>query len=389
VLDERARAEVPVTPWGFYVHVPWCARRCGYCAFTTYVIDDRDPGAVEAAHRQWADAVRAELDVAAAELGPHRPPLTSVYVGGGTPTLVDPALLATVLDDIRRRFATSPALEVTVEANPDSVTPAALDALVRAGVTRMSFGMQSAVRRVLDLLDRTHDPERAPAAAAEARDAGVGHVSLDLIHGTPGETAVDWERTLAAAIDAPIDHLSAYALSIEPGTKMAARVRAGSLPEPCDDEAADRYEALEAACNRAGLSWYELSNWAAGDAAQCRHNLLAWRDQHWWGVGPGAHSHIGGIRWWNEPTVENWAAAAHAGRVPAAGHEVVSAAQRRLERVLLGIRLAEGLAGDDVDSPEEIPSLVDDGLVELRADRLVLTLRGRLLADLVVRRLTA
>jgi putative oxygen-independent coproporphyrinogen III oxidase len=388
VLDDRARAEVPDTPWGVYVHVPWCARRCGYCAFTTYVLDDRDPAAVDAVHRRWADGVAAELGVADAELGPDRPPLTSIFVGGGTPTLVDPSLLGSVLDHVRRRFEAAPDLEVTVEANPDSVTPAATSASSAAGVTRMSFGMQSAVARVLELLDRTHDPERAPVAAAEARAAGIAHVSLDLIHGTPGETAADWARTLDAALAAPIDHLSAYALAIEPGTKLAARVRAGTLPPPSDDDAADRYETADAACGAAGLSWYELSNWAADDRARCRHNLLAWRDQHWWGVGPGAHSHVGGVRWWNDATVDAWAAAAHAGRVPAAGHEVPTPSQRRTERVLLGIRLAEGLPVETVEVPGGIPALVDDGLVEVRGGRIVLTRRGRLFADLVVRRLT-
>ena len=249
--------------------------------------------------------------------------------------------------------------------------------------------MQSASPRVLELLDRTHDPERAPAAVAEARAAGFGHVSLDLIYGTPGERPQDWQRTVDTALACDVDHLSAYALGVEDGTKLAARVRRGELTAPRGDEAAERYDVMDVRCSGAGLDWYEISNWATGPGARCRHNLLYWRNHHWWGVGPGTHSHVGGVRWWNHDGLDQWQDALATGGSPAAGHEVLTAAQRRLEGVLVGIRLAEGLDLDATDRRDALPSLVDDGLVRLDDDRVVLTRPGRLLADLVVRRLTA
>jgi oxygen-independent coproporphyrinogen-3 oxidase len=405
-LTAAARSRVPGVPLGVYVHVPWCRRRCGYCAFNTYV---RDPAAPDdGTHRRFVDAVRAELALADAALGPDRPALTSVYLGGGTPSLLPPWALADVLDAVRDRFDVRPDTEITVEANPDDVHDRWLDAALSAGATRLSIGMQSAVASVLSLLDRAHDPHAAPAAATSARRAGFAHVGLDLIHGTPGETAADWDRTLDVALAAPVDHLSAYALGIEPGTRLAARVRAGSLPRPSGDDAADRYEVLDRRAAAAGLDWYELSNWSRGPDARCRHNLLAWRGHHWWGVGPGAHSSVGGVRWWNADHPDEWSIRLQQGAGPVAGHEVLTPAQAALERVMLGIRLADGLPLEDVargagntvhraggdavggdavggDAADEV---VADGLAERLGDRLVLTLRGRLLADLVVRRLT-
>ena len=364
--------------------MPFCVRRCGYCAFVTYAEGEvGDPDA----HEHWAGAARREVALADRILGPERPPLTSVFVGGGTPTMLDPALLAGVLATISRHFDTAPDLEVTVEANPDGLRDGQLMRLRHAGATRMSFGMQSAAPRVLSLLDRTHDPERAPLAVAEARAAGFDHVSVDLIYGTPGERPSDWTRSLDAALATDVDHLSAYALGIEPSTKLAARVRRGELPTPSDDEAADRYEVLDATCAAAGLSWYEVSNWARSPSSHCRHNLLYWRNHHWWGIGPGAHSHVGGVRWWNPAGLDDWATPWAEDRSPAAGHEVLDDEQRSMERVLLGIRLAEGLAREFVPRPDAVDGLIADGLVRVGNDRIVLTTTGRLLADLVVGRL--
>lgn len=373
---------------GIYVHVPFCARRCGYCAFVTYA-----PGEIHAddAHRRWVDAAVAEVAVADRELrnllGDERPALTSVYVGGGTPTLLEPRLLATVLAEIRRRFDTIDDLEVSVEANPDGLRESTLDELSECGVTRVSFGMQSTVPHVLELLDRTHDPDSVPRSVEAARAAGVGSVSLDLIHGTPGESAEDWERTVDAALGLRPDHLSAYALGIEPGTKLAARVRSGSLPVPSPDEAAERYELLDSRASAAGLEWYELSNWARTPSDRCRHNLLYWRDDDWWGIGPGAHSHVCDQRWWNHTELDRWSGDAVDQRVPDAGRERLSDEERRTERIMLGIRLAEGIP-EDWSVPGSVDALVGDGL--LRRDgrgRVTLTPEGRLLADLVVRRL--
>lgn len=383
--------------FGIYVHVPFCARRCGYCAFVTYA-----PGELTATqtHRAWADAAVAELGVAAHELaalddggpaGPGTgrgglPVVSTVYFGGGTPSAVDPTLLARVLDAVRDRFEVVSHPEISFEANPDGLGPDTLPALASLGATRVSFGMQSAVPRVLDLLDRTHDPDSVPRAVAAARSAGIASVSVDLISGTPGETAVDWTRTLDAALALEPDHLSAYSLGIESGTKLAARVRNGTLPEPSPDEAADRYETLAARADAAGLEWYELSNWARTPADRCRHNLLYWRDEDWWGIGPGAHSHVGSRRWWNHTGLDPWSADTLAGHVPAAGSESPTAEEQLTERVMLGMRLAEGIpVGWAV--PGSIDGLVDDGLVTVARDRASLTLQGRLLCDLVVRRL--
>lgn len=375
---------IATTPLGIYVHVPFCERRCGYCAFSTVAVgDELDPVLAE----RFVDGVRTELDRADAALGDPRPPLTSIYLGGGTPTMLAPARTGEVLEAVRDRFALADDVEVSIESNPDGLVPGQLAELRELGVTRVSFGLQSVRRNVLDLLDRTHDPERALAAVADAHAAGFGHVSLDLIHGTPGEREQDWLDTLRAAVDSGADHVSAYALSIEPGTKLAARVRSGELTEPSDDEAADRYVAADELLHAAGFDWYELSNWSRSEAARSRHNLLYWRNQHWWGIGPSAHSHLAGRRWWNLDQLGPWADSLAAGDTPEAGHEQPDEAARHLERIMLGIRLAEGLPLDALADPESAEGVIDDGLATLVGDRLVLTLQGRLLADHVVRTL--
>ncbi len=369
-------------PLGLYVYVPFCARRCGYCAFTTYALGD---GGDHATQERYVAAAVAELAVADRALGARRPALTSVYFGGGTPTMLTDDQFERLLRAVRDRFELRPDLEVTVESNPDGLRPGQLAAWHAFGATRVSFGLQSTSRRVLRTLDRTHDPERALSAVGEARSAGFEHVSLDLIHGTPGETPGDWTATLDAAIASGADHLSAYALGVEDGTKLAARVRGGALARPDPDEAAERYLVAEERLASAGVEWYELSNWARSPAGRSRHNLLYWRDHHWWGIGPGAHSHLAGLRWWNHDGLDRWASDATCGTVPAAGYEVLRDDQRRLESVMLGIRLAEGLPVSTPHDRAGAARLVEDELLERRGDRLVLTVAGRLLADHVVR----
>jgi oxygen-independent coproporphyrinogen-3 oxidase len=362
-------------PFGVYVHVPFCASRCGYCDFNTYVGLGRDG---------FADAVLAEWALARRALG-DAPPAATVFVGGGTPTLLDPGELERILAAIRR----APGAEVTVEANPDTIDAARLASLRRAGVTRLSLGMQSAVPHVLATLERTHTPGAAVRAARLAREAGFEHVSLDLIHGTPSETDADWAASLDAVLAAAVDHVSAYPLEILPGTRLHARVRRGALPAPDDDAQARRYAMADAAFARAGLHWYELCNWAASSAARCAHNLGYWRSQDWWGLGPGAHSHVGGERWWNVLHPARYAALTTAGRSPAAGRERLTPAQRRIERTLLELRLAEGLVLED---PGSAAPLTADGLLEpeaLARGRAVLTQAGRLQADRVARELLA
>ena len=283
---------------------------------------------------------------------------------------------------------------MTTEANPDSVTPQALEQLAAAGFTRVSFGMQSAVPHVLAALDRTHDPARVPQAVEWARAAGLA-VSLDLIYGTPGESPADWRASLEAALACEPDHVSAYALVVEEGTRLAVRVRRGELPAPDDDVLADDYEVADAVLSAAGLGWYEVSNWARTAADACRHNLGYWRGDDWWGVGPGAHSHVGGVRWWNVRHPRAYAARLADGGSPAQAREVLTAAERYEEQVLLGVRLAEGLplAALSPAGREQVAGLVADGLADpsaaLVGRRLVLTRSGRLLADGVVRRLLA
>jgi oxygen-independent coproporphyrinogen-3 oxidase len=371
------------------VHVPFCASRCAYCDFNTYTAAElrgRDARAGFA-----ADAI-AEVELAACTLAGDRPLVSTVFFGGGTPTLLPPADLVRILRAVDERLGLVLGAEVTVEANPESVDPAGLVLLREHGVTRMSLGMQSVRQHVLAVLERAHTPGRAQTAAAHARAAGFEHVSLDLIFGTPGETDADWASSLDAALAAGPDHVSVYGLTLAAGTRLHARVRRGDLPAPDDDAMADRYLAADAALAAAGLDWYELSNWAAAPEARCRHNAGYWRGGDWWGVGPGAHSHLDGRRWWNVRHPSDYAARLAAGRSPAAGEEVLGPEARRLERIMLQTRTADGLDAGVLAAAgaEAARRLAGEGLVEagaLAAGRVRLTLGGRLVADAVVRAL--
>ncbi|MGH3945768.1 MAG: radical SAM family heme chaperone HemW [Pseudonocardiaceae bacterium] len=372
--------------FGVYVHVPFCATRCGYCDFNTYT-----PGELSLAPSTWLDALRRELDLAATVL--ETPvPADTVFVGGGTPSLLGASGLAAVLDAIRGSIGVTPGAEVTTEANPESTSPDFFAGIAAAGYTRVSLGMQSAASHVLAVLDRMHTPGRPVAAATEARAAGIGQVSLDLIYGTPGETRDDLAASLDAVLAAGVEHVSAYALVVEPGTALARRVARGELPAPDDDVLAERYEQLDGALTAAGLHWYEVSNWATSPQARCRHNLGYWTGGNWWGAGPGAHSHVGGVRWWNVKHPARYAVALAAGCSPAAGREVLSPAQRYTEQVMLGLRLADGLPLDLLDAPGRAAAgrAEHDGLLTTKpSSRLVLTPRGRLLTDSVVRNVLA
>ena len=370
--------------------MPFCTVRCGYCDFNTYTATELGSGARPGASREtYADAALAEVRLARRVLAGVDRPVDTIFFGGGTPTLLPPEDLTRIVGAVRDEFGLAADVEVTTEANPDSVGPAELDRLRAGGVNRVSFGMQSSVRSVLQVLDRTHDPERVPQAVAWARDAGFDQVSLDLIYGTPGETLDDWRTSLGDALACAPDHLSAYALIVEDGTALARRVRRGELPAPDDDDLADKYLLAEELLAAAGLHWYEVSNWARDDAARCRHNLLYWRSADWWGVGPGAHSHVGGVRWWNVKHPAAYADRIGAGVSPAAGRETLDHETRLLERVLLETRLSDGLPLEILDDEgrARLPGLTGRGLGEVVGDRFVLSLRGRLLADGVVREL--
>jgi putative oxygen-independent coproporphyrinogen III oxidase len=377
-------------PFGIYVHVPFCQTRCGYCDFNTYTAAELGGGA---SRESYAGQAAAEICFARKVLGSDAPQAATVFLGGGTPTLLPPAQIAGILTAIDGEFGLAPGCEVTTEANPETVDERSLAGLRAAGVTRISLGMQSAVPHVLAVLDRVHQPGRPAQCARWARAAGFEHVSLDLIYGTPGESDADWRTSLEAALAAGPDHISAYALIVEEGTRLAARIRRGEIPPPDDDAMADRYLAADDLLAAAGLHWYEISNWAAGPGSACRHNLLYWASGNWWGVGPGAHSHVNGTRWWNVRHPSAYAARVSAGESPAQAREILTERERRLERILLLTRLSGGCPLTELNraGADAARAAVADGLADREAHaagRVVLTRQGRLLADAVVRDLT-
>lgn len=378
-------------PFGIYVHVPFCATRCGYCDFNTYTAGELGSSS---SPESWMTALRGELATAArqfAALPSATPEVATIFVGGGTPSLLGGDGLAAVLDAVRAEFTLAADAEITTESNPESTSPAFFERIRSAGYTRVSLGMQSAAQHVLAVLDRTHTPGRAVAAAKEARAAGFEHVNLDLIYGTPGERDSDLDASIDAVLAAGVDHVSAYALIVEDGTALARRVRRGELPAPDDDVLAARYERLDARLGAAGLIWYEVSNWAASDAARCRHNLGYWDGGDWLGAGPGAHSHLGGVRWWNVKHPARYADRVADGGLPAAGWESLTDEERYLERIMLTVRLRTGLPMADLDPAgvAKTQQIIADGRATLRDDHLVLTDQGRLLADGVVRDLVS
>lgn len=367
---------------GLYIHVPFCSTRCGYCDFNTYTAGELGSSS---SPQSWLEAVRSELDGAARLLGPR--PVSTVFVGGGTPSLLGGDGLAALLDAVRDCFDLAPGAEVTTESNPESTSPEFFARIFAAGYTRVSLGMQSASSSVLAVLGRTHSPGRAVAAAGEAAAAGFEHVNLDIIYGTPGETDADLDATLDAVLAAPVDHVSAYALIVEDGTAFARKVRRGELAEPDDDVLAARYERIDARLSAAGLHWYEVSNWARGTDGACRHNEAYWRSDDWWGIGPGAHSHVDGVRWWNRKHPAAYAAALAARTWPGQDWEELTAADRHAEAVMLRLRMRTGLSVAELDDDERVRAdrAADDGLLRVVAGSYVLTDRGRLLADGVVR----
>jgi putative oxygen-independent coproporphyrinogen III oxidase len=372
----------PGQPFGMYLHVPFCITRCGYCDFNTYTpaeLGGVNPDA-------WLLALGTELKLAAARLD--APMVSTVFVGGGTPSLLGGDRLARLLDMVREHFVLAPDAEVTTEANPESTWPEFFAAIRAAGYTRVSLGMQSVAPRVLAVLDRVHSPGRASAAAREAMDEGFDHVSLDLIYGTPGESDDDLLRSVDAAVETGADHVSAYALVVEEGTALARRVRRGELAAPDDDVLAHRYELVDERLAAAGLTWYEVSNWSRPDG-ECRHNLGYWDGGQWWGAGPGAHGYVGTTRWWNVKHPNTYAEMLASATLPVAGFEELGTDALHTEDVLLKTRLRQGLPLDRLGDAERerAKAVVADGLLVFDGNILVLTPRGRLLADAVVRTL--
>ena len=381
-VDLPAMQPTPGQPFGVYVHVPFCITRCGYCDFNTYTpaeLGGVNPDA-------WLQALRIELELAAARVD--APTVNTVFVGGGTPSLLGGERLATLLGMVREHFTLAPGAEITTEANPESTWPEFFAAIRAAGYTRVSLGMQSVAPRVLATLDRVHSPGRAASAAREAMDEGFEHINLDLIYGTPGESDDDLMRSVDAAVEAGVDHVSAYALLVEEGTALARRVRSGELAAPDDDVLAHRYELVDARLSAAGLAWYEVSNWSL-PGAECRHNIGYWDGGQWWGAGPGAHGYIGTTRWWNVKHPNAYAEALADVALPVAGFEQLGADALHTEDVMLKTRLRQGLPRATLGAAElqRAETAVADGLLASEGDRLVLTPRGRLLADAVVRTL--
>jgi oxygen-independent coproporphyrinogen-3 oxidase len=372
----------------FYVHIPYCARRCGYCDFNTYTPSELSISSdLSGVSRDYIDLLIAEINsarkISKADLVP------TIFFGGGTPTLMEPADLGRVVTAIKNNFDLAPNAEITTEANPDTVTPAKLAELREAGINRISFGMQSAVPHVLAALDRTHNPANVARSVNDARSAGFDEVSVDLIYGTPGESMSDWQESIDVALSLPISHVSAYALIVEQGTKLGAQVKRGEVVMPDDDETADKYLLADAKFGAAGLNWYELSNWSKA-GSESRHNLAYWNGDNWWGAGPGAHSHIDGRRWWNVKHPTAYKEKISSGLSPMHEEEVLNDEQKNSERMMLEIRLAKGIDAKTLDSGQLaiLESFKNQGHLladSWAAGRIVLSTSGRLIADRIVR----
>jgi putative oxygen-independent coproporphyrinogen III oxidase len=376
-----------------YVHIPFCASRCGYCDFNTYTAAElqRDGTSITAA--TYPDRVVAEVNWLRNDQASDDRRLSTVFFGGGTPTLIDSKELVRILQSLKSNYGFTDDVEVTTEANPDSVTLQDLEILRAGGFTRVSFGHQSSAANVLALLERTHTPGKTWQAVSDARSAGFEHVSVDLIYGSPGETDLDLAETLDQVSAADVDHVSAYSLIVEPGTRLAARVARGEVPNPSNDVAAHRYELIDAKLQSIGMTWYEVSNWAK-PGGECRHNIAYWRNQDWLGIGPGAHAHSAGTRSWNLKHPAAWAAKVDDGVSAIADSEILAAEDVKHEDIMLGLRLREGLPLTSLGEAglTQAELAVSEGLLvpqEFANGKAVLTFQGRLLADGLVARLWA
>ena len=368
----------------FYVHIPYCIKRCGYCDFNTYTPSELQDGAtLEIVSNDYIDAVLRELDAAPTDVVP------TIFFGGGTPSLLPAHDLGRVIAAIKARNGLTADCEITLEANPDSVTAEKLAEYLQVGFNRISFGMQSAKPHVLAALDRTHNPANVEKAITMARSAGFQSISVDLIYGTPGESLQDWQDTVEAALSLDIDHISAYALIVETGTKLAAQIKRGDLTMPNDDLMADMYLLVDQMCEAKGLTWYELSNWSK-PGHQCRHNIAYWENKNWWGLGPGAHSHIDARRFWNVKHPTTYKQKVFAGESPVLESEQLTAEQIKDESILLGIRMRDGLQVELL-KPHQMEVLAvyrENGFIQLHEDRVILSPAGRLIADRIVREIT-
>jgi len=387
--------------FGVYLHVPFCHHRCGYCDFATEAVGGLAVDEQDVLMRRYVGALERDLAAQAAVVGERT--VTSVFVGGGTPTLLPPGELARLVRAVGSNLALADDVEITVECNPETASAALFSALADAGVDRISMGAQSFDPVVLDVLERQHRPERTLEAVALARAAGIARVSLDLIYGTPGESAASWRDSLTAVLASGVEHVSAYALSVHANTPLGRAVAAGRVPMPDDDVQRERFDELRTVLADAGFLHYEVANLARSDALRSRHNVLYWRHGDYLGVGVGAHAHRDGRRWWTTRSTQRYLEAVEAaegtsgardaqGRViTITEEEVLDADARALERLMLGLRLADGL--HPFDAPplrmEALDAVVRDGLLTLSCGRFQATEDGWFLIDETVRRLTA
>lgn len=363
--------------FGVYVHVPFCATRCGYCDFNTYT-----PSETESSYSAYLDSLERELELAADKVGMTA---ETVFIGGGTPSLLGADGLGRILDSIRNTFGLAAEAEVTTESNPESTAPEYFAGLREAGFTRVSLGMQSASTPVLKVLDRQHTPGRAVEAAKEAKSVGFEHVNLDLIYGTPTETDEDVKKSLDAVLSADVDHVSAYSLIVEDGTAMARKIRSGQLPAPEEDVYADRYEIIAGRLEDAGFHWYEVSNWAK-PGGECQHNLIYWRGGNWWGAGPGAHGYVDRFRYFNVKRPERYNQLLGEGVLPIDGSETITDEEHHFEQIMLGLRLKEGIPREWVGEKAQgvVDKHVRGGVLAEESGRIFATDAGRLLIDGVI-----
>jgi len=377
----------------FYVHIPYCIKRCGYCDFNTYTPSELRSGDLSAdisgVSEGYIDRVLKEIDQARSEVNVAIVP--TIFFGGGTPTLLEAHDLNRVISKIKSEFEVSKDCEITIEANPDTVTEDLLTKLREGGFNRISFGMQSAVPHVLATLDRTHKPEGVGRSVALANSIGFEHISVDLIYGTPGESIADWEISVNSALSMAIDHISAYALIVEAGTKLSNQVKRGEVIMPADDETAEKYRIADDLFASAGFNWYELSNWAK-PGGECRHNINYWNGSNWWGVGPGAHSFLGNERWWNVKHPSVYQERIDSGLSPKLAGETLTLENRNDEKIMLQIRLVDGIDRNSLTSAQNANAakyLESDHISHSHwsQGRVVLTQSGRLIADRIVREL--
>jgi len=370
-------------PFSLYVHVPYCSKRCGYCDFNTYTPSELDR---EDQIESWLNSAVKEIELARRVLKEELT-IDTIFFGGGTPSLLDSNTVDNFIQSVKSNFKLKPGLEITIEANPDSITEEKSQRWLNSGINRVSIGMQSSTKEVLKKLDRTHNPDNVSHSVDILKKSGFDNFSLDLIYGTPGESLNDWENSLKDAIALNPPHISAYSLVIEPGTKMGAQLNRGEISQVNDDEAADKYQLADEMLNKNNYSWYEISNWAKKDK-ECKHNLNYWLGNNWWGIGPGAHSHVNGVRWWNHKLPKVWRELLEKQNSPALAREVLSEDQIRSEQIMLLSRLRTGLGNQELDE-NRIENLIANQLATLDANKIVLTLKGRLLADEVFRQLSA